>query len=73
MLCGLSPNPYNDRKSKSKRRNPSILALVFLSALAVLHTNNKDAIPAAEAKFLGAISMSDHQVEAGKLIYKTIR
>jgi pyrimidine-nucleoside phosphorylase len=41
--------------------------------LAVLHTNNKDAIPAAEAKFLGAISMSDEQVEAGKLIYKTIR
>ena len=41
--------------------------------LAVLHTNNKDAIPAAEAKFLGAISMSDHQVEVGKLIYKTIR
>ena len=41
--------------------------------LAVLHTNNKDAIAAAEAKFLGAISMSDEQVEVGKLIYKTIR
>ena len=41
--------------------------------LAVLHTNNKDAIPAAEAKFIGAISMSDNQVEVGKLIYKTIR
>lgn len=41
--------------------------------LAVLHTNNKDAIPAAEAKFIGAISMSDNRVEVGKLIYKTIR
>lgn len=41
--------------------------------LAVLHTNNKDAIPAAEAKFLGAISMSDEPVEVGKLIYKTVR
>ena len=41
--------------------------------LAVLHTNNKDAISAAEAKFLGAISMSDEKVEVGKLIYKTIR
>ena len=41
--------------------------------LAVLHTNNRDAIPAAEAKFLGAISMSDEIVELGKLIYKTIR
>ena len=41
--------------------------------LAVLHTNNKDAITAAEAKFLGAISMSDEHVEVGKLIYKTIR
>ena len=41
--------------------------------LAVLHTNNKDAIAAAEAKFLGAISMSDEAVEVGKLIYKTIR
>lgn len=41
--------------------------------LAVLHTNNKDAIPAAEAKFLGAISMSDESVEVGKLIYKTVR
>lgn len=41
--------------------------------LAVLHTNNRAAIPAAEAKFLGAISMSDEIVELGKLIYKTIR
>ena len=41
--------------------------------LAVLHTNNRAAIPAAEAKFLGAISMSDEAVELGKLIYKTIR
>ena len=41
--------------------------------LAVLHTNNKDAISAAEEKFLGAISMSDEKVEVGKLIYKTIR
>ena len=41
--------------------------------LAVLHTNNKDSISSAEAKFLGAISMSDDAVEVGKLIYKTIR
>ena len=41
--------------------------------LAVLHTNNKDVISAAEEKFLGAISMSDEKVEVGKLIYKTIR
>ena len=41
--------------------------------LAVLHTNNKDAISAAEEKFLGAISMSDEKVEVGKLVYKTIR
>ena len=41
--------------------------------LAVLHTNNKDSISSAEAKFLGAISMSDEKVKLGKLIYKTIR
>jgi pyrimidine-nucleoside phosphorylase len=41
--------------------------------LAVLHTNNKDSLSSAEAKFLGAISMSDEKVELGKLIYKTIR
>ena len=41
--------------------------------LAVLHTNNKDAISPAEAKLIGAISMSDEKVEVGKLIYKTIR
>ena len=41
--------------------------------IAVLHTNNSAAIPAAEAKFLGAISMSEEVVEVGKLIYKTIR
>ena len=41
--------------------------------LAVLHTNNKDSVTAAEAKFLGAISMSADKVELGKLIYKTIR
>lgn len=41
--------------------------------LAVLHTNNKDAISPAEAKLIGAISMSNEKVEVGKLIYKTIR
>lgn len=41
--------------------------------LAVLHTNNGDSIAMAEAKFLGAISMSDDKVELGKLIYKTVR
>ena len=35
---GLSPNPYNGRKSKSKRKNPSILALfVFINELMLTH------------------------------------
>ena len=41
--------------------------------LAVLHTNNPAAIPAAESKFLGALSFSDSEVELGKLIYKIVR
>ena len=41
--------------------------------LAVLHTNNSAAIPAAESKFLGALSFSDSEVELGKLIYKIVR
>ena len=41
--------------------------------LAVLHTNDKKAIPAAEKKFLGALSVSENKVELGKLIYKIVR
>ena len=34
----LRPSPYNDRKSKSKRKNPSILALlVFIDELMLAH------------------------------------
>ena len=41
--------------------------------LAVLHTNNAAAIPAAENKFIGALSYSESPVELGKLIYKVVR